>query len=82
MNRKAQLLVLSVLMFGVQSVALSASTDSPYPADAEASHDLQALDTYADRHARMGESPAAWGVSKREGQPHDAFPFGGGPVDD
>ena len=81
MNRKAQLLVLSVLMFGVQSVALSAST-SPYLTDAEASYDLQALETFADRHARMGESPAAWGVSKREAQAHDAFPFGGGPVDD
>ena len=67
MNRKAQLLVLSVLMFGVQ--AASART---FPADAEASYDLPAPATYA-----------AWGVSERnQVQPHDAFPFGGGPVSD
>ncbi len=69
MNRKAQLLVLSVLMFGVQ--VASANT---FPADAEASYDLPALSSYAD---------AAWGVSERKSvQPHDAFPFGGGPVSD
>ena len=77
MKRKTQLLVLSVVMFGVQSVA-SATTESPYPADAEASHNLPAIETYA-----AGDSSAIWGVSKREqGQPHNAFPFGGGPVDD
>ena len=81
MKRKAQLLVLSVLMFGVQSVA-SASTESPYPADAEASYDLPALETHADRQARMGDSPGSWGVGKREVQPHDPFPFGGGLIDD
>ena len=56
MKRKA-LLVLSVLMFGVQ--AASAST---FPADAEASYDLPAIQTYAERHAGNGDSSAAWGV--------------------
>ena len=74
MNRKAQLLVLSVLMFGVQ--AASAGT---FPADAEASYDLPALQTHAEKY---GES-SAWGVSERQPvQSHDAFPFGGGPVSD
>ena len=71
-------LVLSVLAFGLQGVAQA----SPYPADAEASFHLPALETYAERHARMGESTDAWGVSKRQVEPHNPFPFGGGYIDD
>jgi hypothetical protein len=73
------LLVLSVLAFGLQGVAHAAS---PYPADAEASFDLPALETYAERVARMGDNPDAWGVSKRQVEPHNVFPFGGGYIDD
>jgi hypothetical protein len=71
------LLLLSVLTLGISGNVLAT-----FPADAEASYHLPALDTYADRHARMGESPAAWGVSKREMEPHNPFPFGGGYIDD
>ena len=77
--KRNQLLVLSVLMFGVQSVA-SANTESPYPADAEASYNLPAIESSAAAQTRM--SDATWGVGKREVQPHNAFPFGGGQIDD
>ena len=94
MNRKSQLLVLFVLMFGAQGVAMSANT-STFPADAEADYGLPALETYADRQARLGNggSDVSWGVSKRE-QPvdpfmeasglmgHGPFPSKGGPIDD
>jgi hypothetical protein len=71
-----KLVVFSVLALGLQGVA-----HATYPSDAEASFDLPALQTYAERQA-MGESTAAWGVSKREVQPHEPFPFGGGQIDD
>ena len=73
-----QMLVLSVLTFGLQGGVAQAT----YPADAEASFSLPALESYAERHALTGDSSAAWGVSKREVQPHNAFPFGGGYIDD
>ena len=72
-----QLVLLSVLAFGVQGAAQAA-----YPADAEATFDLPALESYADRVARMGDSAPAWGVSKRAVKAHDPFPFGGGYIDD
>ena len=75
--KRNQLLLLSVLTFGMQVVAQA----TPFPADAEASYNLPALDSYAEQHARMGDSPA-WGVSKRVVTPHDPFPFGGGYNDD
>jgi hypothetical protein len=82
MKSNIKVLVFSALMFGVQGVALSAN-DSPYPADAEASYNIPAKATFADRHAAMGEGSEVWGVSKREQvQPHNPYPFGGGPVDD
>ena len=71
MKRKAQLLLLSLLVFGAQGAAMSETT-SPFPADAEASYDLPALDTYADRQARNGGNAATWGVSQRQ-QPVDPF---------
>jgi hypothetical protein len=74
--KRMQLLAVSVLAFGLQGVAQA----SPYPADAEASYNLPALETYAEQH--KGESSDAWGVSKREVTPHDPFPFGGGYIDD
>ena len=77
MKSKAYLLLVSVLVFGMQSVASA----SPYPADAEASYDLQPIESYAEAKARMGET-AAWGVGKREVQPHEPFPFGGGFISD
>jgi hypothetical protein len=82
MKRNIQVLVFSALMFGLQGAALSATKDS-FPADAEASYNIPAIESYAERHTRMGESAEVWGVSKREQvQPHNPFPFGGGPVDD
>jgi hypothetical protein len=79
MKRNAQLLVLSALVLGLQNAALASS----FPADAEASYDLAAIETSAERQARMGEGSAAWGVSERKSvQPHNSFPFGGGPVSD
>jgi hypothetical protein len=71
-----QLIALSALALGLQGVA-----HATYPSDAEYSLELPALSTYAER-AAMGESSAAWGVSKREVQAHNPFPFGGGYIDD
>ena len=73
-------MVLSVLTLSLASGAAQAT----FPSDAEASYDLPALETHADRYARVanGGSDEAWGVSKREVQPHNAFPFGGGQIDD
>jgi hypothetical protein len=75
--KRTQLLVLSVLALGLQGVA-----HATYPADAEASFDLPALQTYAERHAGVGDASGAWGVSMRAVTPHNAFPFGGGYIDD
>ena len=85
MNLKSAIAVLSVLLFAAPGVATSANTDSVFPADAEASYTLAPADTYADQQARKngGDASEVWGVGKRQGpQPHDAFPFGGGPIDD
>ena len=71
-----QLVALSVLV-GLQGVA-----HATYPMDAEASFNLPALESYAERQARLGGSDEAWGVSKREVEPHNPFPFGGGYIDD
>ena len=49
--KRTQLLVLSALVAGLQIAVAQASV---FPADAEASHDLPALETYADRMARIG----------------------------
>ena len=75
--KRIKAVVLSVLVFGLQGVA-----HASFPSDAEASYNLPAPATYADRHANMGESAAAWGVSKREVSAHNPFPFGGGYIDD
>jgi hypothetical protein len=91
MKRKTQLLALSVLLVGVQGVVSATAMDVPYPSDAEASYNLSARDTYADQHAgkdtnadqHVSKLPKLWGVNfRRKPQPHDPFPFGGGPVDD
>jgi hypothetical protein len=76
--KRTQLFVLSVLALGLQGVAQA----SPFPADAEASYNKPALDTYADQQARIADGSAPWGVSKRETQPQDTFPSGGGYIDD
>ena len=60
--KRNQLLVLSVLVFGLQGVAQA----SPYPADAEASLGLPGV----------GDRATAWGVSEREGKSNDPFPVG------
>jgi hypothetical protein len=73
------LLVSSVLAFGLQSAIVQAS---PYPADAEASYNLAANETYAAPSVRGGDGSEAWGVSRRVVQPHNPFPFGGGQIDD
>ena len=81
MKRKNLLVTLALV--GLQGVTFSAFADqSGFPSDAEASYDLPAIEARADRYARMGDQPAAWGVSKREVAPHDPFPFGGGFIDD
>ena len=73
-----QLLVLSAVAFGSQSIAHA----NPYPSDAEASYSLPAIETYAEAQARLSDARETWGVTKREVQPHDPFPFGGGYIDD
>ena len=49
--KRNQLLVLSALVAGLQ---IGVAQASPFPADAEASYDLPALQTYADRQAGNG----------------------------
>jgi hypothetical protein len=55
-----------------------------FPSDAEEPYVLPALETYADRMARIGDSNGAevWGVSRRQVEAHNPFPFGGGYIDD
>jgi hypothetical protein len=74
-----QLVLFSVLALGVQGAA-----QATYPSEAKESYDLPALESYAERHARMGDgdSAPAWGVSKRQVTPHEVFPFGGGFISD
>lgn len=90
--KRNQLLMLSLLAIGLQGLsgsavaALTAKGEivetSPFPADGEGPFNLPALESYAERHARLEGAPEAWGVSRRELAPHDPYPFGGGPVDD
>ena len=75
----SRFLVSVALAVGLQSGLGHAS---PYPSDGEAPNTLPPLDTYADQHARMGETPDTWGVSKRTVEPHNPFPFGGGYIED
>ena len=49
--KRNQLLVLSALVAGLQIAVAQAS---PFPADAEASYDLPALETHANRQAGNG----------------------------
>jgi hypothetical protein len=73
-----KLAVVSVLFFAANGAYAA------FPSDAEASYAIAASNTYADMQARKGgEQSQAWGVGKRQAPtPHNAFPFGGGPVDD
>ena len=86
--KRNTLLVLSALALGLQgvyagsAVAQERSSASTFPADAEESHDLPAIETYADRMVRLGQGPEAWGVDRRGGSPHDPFPFGVEMIDD
>ncbi len=80
---KSKFFAVSVLALGLNAVGSAVANDvTPYPADAEASFDLLALETRADRMARLGDASDTWGVSRRVVQPHDPFPFGGGYIDD
>ena len=65
--KRTQLLVLSVLAFGLQGVAQG----SPYPADGEANYSLAAADSYAAQQERSG----TWGVNERSTQ--SSFPADG-----
>ena len=65
---KKQLLLVAVLGLGVHGVA-----NATYPADAEWSQ------VQFERQASTSQS---WGVSKRQVEPHNPFPFGGGYIDD
>jgi hypothetical protein len=65
---KKQLLLVAALAFGTHGVA-----NAMYPADAEWSQ-LQ--------FQREASTSQSWGVSKRQVQPHNPFPFGGGYIDD
>lgn len=91
--KRNQLLVLSLVAIGLQVVSTGSALaeltakgeiveTSPFPADGEGPFNLPAIEGYAERYARLGGSPEAWGVSRREVAPHDPYPFGGGPVDD
>ena len=90
--KRNQLLLLSLLALGLQGVstgsaladltASGAIVETSYPMDGEGHFNLPAIESYAERHARLGESSEAWGVGRREVQPHDPFPFGGGYIDD
>jgi len=76
-----QLLVASALALQVAGFGVALANDSsPFPSDAEADYNLPALETRADRIARMGGgSDETWGVSRRESNdpfPHDNAPYG------
>jgi hypothetical protein len=75
--KRNHVLVLAALAIGLQGVAQA----SPFPSSAEESYGQAPKDTYADQQAR-GASSASWGVSKRQVEPHNPFPFGGGYIDD
>jgi hypothetical protein len=62
------------------SAVSGATFASSFPSDAEASYDLPALESRADRMARSGEADQNWGVSQRQSQ--DVFPSHGGNTDD
>jgi hypothetical protein len=76
---KSKLVVLAVLSLG-----LGVAHASPFPMDAEANFSLPAADTYADQQARSGKgaTSASWGVSMRQVEAPNPFPFGGGYIDD
>lgn len=57
--KRTQLFVMSVLALGLQGIAQA----TPFPADAEASYNMPAADSYAERHARLDTT---WGVSERQ----------------
>ena len=69
-----KLLVASALALQVAGFGVALAKDaSPFPSDADADYNLPALETRADRFARMGGgSDETWGVSPR--QAHDPFP--------
>ena len=95
--KRNQLLVLSVLVFGLQGVA-----QATYPADAEAVMGLPGIETVAfaasdansqalpypaDAEASLGlpgsgDRATAWGVSERERKSNDPFPVGVGFIAD
>ena len=79
--KSIKLVVLSALVAGLQVPVAQAT----FPSDGEAErYTMPAPDSYAEDMARAGDTTGAevWGVSRRQVVPHDAFPFGGGPVDD
>jgi hypothetical protein len=65
---KKQLLLIAALVLGVHGVA-----NATYPADAEWSQ---------VQFQREASTSNSWGVSKRQVEPHNPFPFGGGYIDD
>jgi hypothetical protein len=65
---KNQLLLAAILALGFQGAA-----QATYPADAEWSQ---------IQFEREAPTSSSWGVSKRQVEPHNPFPFGGGYVDD
>ena len=73
-----------LLLLLVPAVALlsAASAEIPYPVDVETSVTVPTPDTYVQRHARLDEATEIWGVGRRPVMPPDAFPFGGGYIDD
>lgn len=78
--KSIKLVVLSALVAGLQVPAAQAA----FPSDADASYDLPAIESYAERMARNGDANGAevWGVSQRHGDALNPFPSRGGPVDD
>jgi hypothetical protein len=57
--KRTQLFVVSVLALGLQGIAQA----TPFPADADASYNMPAADSYAERSTRLD---ATWGVSERQ----------------
>ena len=85
MKSRTRLAILTIVLSAAHAGAASANMGSPFPSDAEASYDLPAPDTYADRFARAANDGGSesWGVGRRQAPAlHDPFPFGGGYIDD
>jgi hypothetical protein len=73
LNRRSPIMKKQLLLVSVLALGVSGAAQATYPSDAEWSQ------IQFERNASTSNS---WGVSKRQVEPHNPFPFGGGYIDD